>query len=337
VSEGLEVTRRQFIALVGCAVVAWPFAAHSQQPAIPVIGFLSSVSFESYANRIAAFRQGLKETGFVEGNNVTFANRSAEGQVERLPAFAAELVRQQVAVIVTIGGDTPAKAAKEATSTIPIVFATGSEALDVGLVTSLNRPEANATGVSFFSSELAPKRLELLRDLLPQASLVAFLDGSVGTTKESFERYAKGFELAARNLGLRSVTLLGVDTELKIDRAFANMVQQRVSALVVSNDAYLNSRRAQIVASAARHAIPAMYPYREQIAAGGLISYGTDVNEMYRQAGIYAGRILKGAKPGDLPVLSPTKFELLINLKTAKVLGLTVPPSMLARADEVIE
>jgi putative ABC transport system substrate-binding protein len=326
--------RREFIGLVGGAV-AWPVAARPQQSAMPVIGFLSSVSFESYAQRVAAFQEGLKDTGFVEGKNVQVECRSADGHMERLPALAADLVRKQVRVIVTIGGDTPAHAAKAATSTLPIVFATGSDALNNGLVTSLNRPEANLTGVTFSSSELGPKRLELLRDLLPRASQFAFLMGSAAMPADA-ERFVRDLVLAANNLGLQSV-VLEADTEQKIDEAFESMVQRRVDALVVATDAFLISRRDQIIKLTERHALPAIYAYREHTQAGGLISYGTDVKEMYRRAGVYTGRILKGERAADLPVQQPTKFELLINLKTAKALGLTVPPSLLARADEVIE
>jgi putative ABC transport system substrate-binding protein len=308
----------------------------AQQPAKrPVIGLLSSVSFEAYAVRVDAFRQGLKDTGFVEGNNVTLEYRSADGRVERLPSLAIELVRQQVDVIITVGGDAPVYAAKAATSTIPIVFASGADAIDSGFVISVSRPEANITGVSFappFSSELNPKRLELLRDLFPGARLFGFLVGPVANP----ERFIDAFVLAAQNMGLRGVASRA-DTGEEIDKAFTTFVQQGIAAVVIQNDAFLNSRRDQIVALAARHAIPAIYAYREHIIAGGLMSYGTNVNEMYRQAGIYTGRILQGARPGDLPVMTPTKFELLINLKTAKTLGLTIPQSILLRADEVIE
>jgi len=277
----------------------------------------------------------LNDVGFVEGTNVTVEYRSADGQVERLAMLAAELVRQQVDAIVTIGGEVPARAAKTATSTIPIVFAAGGDAVDVGLVTSLSRPEANSTGVSFFSSELGPKRLELLRELLPQANLFAYLTGPTSTTPTT-ERYTKALLKAVHNMGLQGIAL-SADTEQKIEEAFATMVERRVDGLVVDNDAFLNSRRDQIVTLATHHAVPAMFAYREHILAGGLISYGTDLNEMYRKAGIYTGRILKGAKPGELPVQEPTKFELLINLKAAKALGLTIPQSILLRADEVIE
>ncbi|HMK40769.1 MAG TPA: ABC transporter substrate-binding protein, partial [Methyloceanibacter sp.] len=243
--------------------------------------------------------------------------------------------RQGVNVIVTIGGDIPAHVAQRTTSTIPIVFATGSDALDLGLVTNLGRPEGNITGVSFYSTELAPKRLELLRDLLPNASSFAFIMGSAGTSTGD-KKFSDEFMTAARSVGVKGI-VRQAKTEQDIDDAFAAFTKAHVAALVVSNDAYLNSRREQIVSLAARHTMPAIYAYREHIHAGGLMSYGADVSEMYRSAGVYVGRILKGTKPLDLPVQIPTKFELLINLKTAKALGLTIPPTLLARADEVIE
>jgi putative ABC transport system substrate-binding protein len=300
-----------------------------------VVGFLSSVTLDSYADRVGSFRKGLKEAGFVEGANVRLEYRSADGRMEHLPELAADLVRRGVTVIVTIGGDTPAHVAKTATSTIPIVFATGSDALDERLVTSLSRPEGNVTGISFYSTELTPKRLELLRNLLPNAGLFAFMLGSTGTAAGD-ERFTAAFMSAARNMGVQGV-VRQANTEEEIDKAFATFARDRVAGLVVSNDVFLNSRREQIVSLAARHAMPTIYAYREHIRAGGLMSYGTDVNEMYRQAGIYVSRILKGAKPADLPVQTPSKFELLINLKTAKTLNLAVPPNLLARADEVIE
>ena len=329
------MNRREFVTLLGTGALIWPIVARTQQPSMPVIGLLSSVSFETYAVRVAAFRRGLVETGFVEGNTVAIKYRSAEGRVERLPTLATDFVRQEVAVIVATGGEVPARAAKTATSTIPIVFAVGGDPVDYGLVASLGRPEANATGVSFFSNELGPKRIELLRELLPRSGPLAFLTGPTSTTANA-ERSSKDFVQATRNMGLQSV-VLKADTEQKIDEAFASMALQGVAGLVVENDAFLNSRREQIAALAARHKVPAIYAYREHIQAGGLISYGTDVNEMYRQAGIYTGRILKGEKPGNLPVQLPVKFELLINLKTAKALGVTVPASLLSRADELIE
>jgi putative ABC transport system substrate-binding protein len=326
--------RRDFTFGLGGAAAAsllWPFPARAQRRAMPVIGLLSGVSFESYADRVAAWRQGLKETGFVEGQNVAVEYRSADGQYDRVRALADDLVRRQVAVIVTIGA-APPLVVKAATSTIPIVFATGGDALNTGLVARLNRPEANMTGVSFISNPLGPKRLEILRTLAPEATVIAFLQNSAGGDADD----AKDIVAAGQTLG-RRIVLLDARTEQEIDAAFATMVQQRIGALVVSNDAFLNSRRAQIAGLAARHKLPAIYAYREHVQAGGLISYGTDVLEMYRWAGVYTGRILRGEKPADLPVMQPTRFELIINLKTAKALGLDVPPLLLALANEVIE
>jgi putative ABC transport system substrate-binding protein len=324
--------RREFIGLVGGATIAWPLAARAQQAAIPVIGLLNFVSFQSYADRVAAFRQGLRDTGFVEGQNVIIEYRSADGRVGPVPALAADLVRRNVAVIVAIGGDIGPLAAKATTSTIPIVFATGGDPITDGLVTSLSRPEANITGVSFYSDQLAGKRLELLRELLPGANPIAFLTSFNPTVNSAVSELAA----ASRAIGLQIVDF-DVKSEREIDAAFVTIMQQRIAALVVQNDAFLNSRRDQIIKLAARHAVPTIYAYREHILAGGLVSYGTNVNEMYRQAGIYAGRILKGAKPADLPVVQPTKFELIVNLKTAKALGLAIPESFLLRADQVIE
>jgi putative tryptophan/tyrosine transport system substrate-binding protein len=324
--------RRQFITLLGGAV-AWPLAARAQQPTLLVVGVLNFVSIETYADRIASFRQGLRDAGFVEGQGLLLEYRSADGHDERMPALAADLVRQKVAVIFALGGDVAPLAAKAATTTIPIVFAIGGDPITHGLVNSLSRPEVNLTGVSFYSDQLAGKRLELLRDLLPQANAIAILS----SVYNPLERPALD-ELAAtsRSKGVE-VIILEVKSEQDIDAAFATIMQQRIGALIVQNEAYLNSRRDQIIALATRHAVPAVYAYREHTRAGGLISYGTDVNEMYRPAGVYVGRILKGAKPADLPVLQPTKFELIVNLKTAKALGLAIPESFLLRADEVIE
>ncbi len=325
--------RREFMTLAGGAVV-WPLAARAQQPAMPVIGLLNGVSFNDFADQVAAFRQGLKDTGLVEGQNVTIEYRSADAQAERLPALAADLVRRQVAVIVAIGTPTPAQAAKAVTSTIPIVFAMGGDAIDYGLVTTLNRPEANVTGMSFATSQLAPKRLELLRELVPQVILIGYLVNS--RLSPSTEPVTRDLVAAALTIG-RKIVVLEASTEQEIDTAFATMVQLRVGALVVSPDAFFFSRRNKVVALAARHAVPAIYAFREYAAAGGLMSYGAVISDMYRQAGIYTGRILKGEKPADLPVQAPTRFELVIHLRTAKALGLEIPPKLLALADEVIE
>jgi putative tryptophan/tyrosine transport system substrate-binding protein len=310
----------------------WPTAARAQQTAMPVIGLLSGVSFDAYAARLTAFRQGLAAGGFIEGQNLVVEYRSAEGDAGRLPALAADLVGRKVSVIVGIAGDSPPYAAR-ATSTIPIVFAIGNDPTDGGLVKNLSRPEANLTGVSFNYGSLAPKRLELLHELVPSANSIGFLrnDRLSGLGNHLVDDIA-----AARTLGVHLV-VLDAGTEKQIDAAFDTMSQQRVTALTVDNDAYLNTRKEQIIGLAARRAIPTMYAYREHSLAGGLISYGTDVLLMYRQAASYTARILKGEKPADLPVQLPTRFELIINLKTAKTLGLTVPQSILLRADEVIE
>jgi putative ABC transport system substrate-binding protein len=297
-----------------------------------VVGVLNFVSLESYADRIASFRQGLKDTGFVEGQGLLLEYRSADGHADRLPMLVADLVRQKVDVIFTLGGSSAALAVKALTATIPIVFATGGDPIAEGLVASLSRPEANLTGVSFYSDLLAGKRLELLRDLLPQAKSVAFLTGFNPAIQPTLNDLA-----AVSRPGGVQVIILDVKSEQDIDAAFATIDRQRIDALVVQNDAFLNSRRDQIVALAARYAVPAIYAYREHILAGGLISYGTDVVEMYRPAGVYVGRILKGAKPADLPIMQPTKFELIVNLKTAKALGLVIPETFLLRANEVIE
>ena len=324
--------RREFIAGLGCAV-AWPVVARAQQlPPLLVVGVLNFVSIEAYADRIASFRQGLKDTGLVEGQGLLLEYRSADGHEERLPALATDLARQKVAAIFALGGDAAALAAKAATSSIPIVFATGGDPIANGLVKSLSRPEANLTGVSFYSDQLAGKRLELLRDLLPQANSIAILTAYNPTLKPALDELAA----ASRAKGIE-VVVLDIKSEQDIDAAFATIMKQRIGALVVQNDAFLNSRHDQIIALAARHALPAVYAYREHTLAGGLISYGTNVNEMYQRAGVYTGRILKGAKPADLPILQPTKFELIINLKTAKALGLTIPETLLATADEVIQ
>jgi putative ABC transport system substrate-binding protein len=328
--------RREFIA--GLSAVAWPLAARAQQVTMPVIGLLNGVSFEAYADRVAAFRQGLNKVGFVEGQNVAIEYRSADGHPERLPALAADLVRRQVGMIVAIGAEAPVLAAKEATASIPIVFATGSDALATGLVANLSRPTENVTGVTFLATSLGPKRLQLLCEVVREGPNLAYLTSSkdAGPGAKAYLEVVAKLMAAARSLG-RELVVFDIDTEQDIDSAFAAMAQQRITAVVVGANAFLNSRHDQIIRLAAHHAIPIMYPNREFSLAGGLMSYGVELYDVYRQAGIYAGRILKGAKPADLPVLQPTKFELVINIKTAKALGLTIPPNLLAIADEVIE
>ena len=324
--------RREFITLVGGAAVTWPFAARAQQ-ALPVIGYLTTGSQESDPIRVSAFQQGLRETGYVEGQNVVIEYHWAQGQYDRLSNLAADLVRRQVTVIVAIGGTPSVLAAKAATSTIPIIFNIGLDPVPLGLVASLNRPGGNMTGVAILQAELAAKRLELVHELLPTAAVVALL---VNPTNPYTELETKAVREAARSLALQ-LRVLRASTASDIDAAFATLVELRAAALVVSVDSFLTSRNDQIVALAARHAVPAIYGWREFAAAGGLMSYAPSLADGYRQVGVYAGKILKGAKPADLPVQQVVKVELVINLKTAKALGLTVPPSLLARADEVIE
>jgi putative ABC transport system substrate-binding protein len=303
------------------------------QAAMPVIGFLSSGSRATYSHFVTGFVRGLNESGYVEGRDVTIEYRWADGQYARLPAMAAELVGRNVALIVASGGPPPALAAKAATSTIPIVFSSVNDPVRLGLVASLNRPGGNATGMSLFRAELSAKQFELLRELAPRAGLVGIL---VNPTSPNTEPYLAALGEAAHKLG-QHIQFVKASTEPEIDAAFATLAQQRAGALLVPADTLFNTRRDQLVALAARHGIPAIYQFREFTAAGGLISYGTDVVAAYRQLGLYAGRILSGATPADLPVQQPTKFDLVINLKTAKALGLDVPPMLLARADEVIE
>ena len=325
--------RWEFIRLVGSAGVVWPLASPAQQPPMPVIGYLSSLSAASSVSRVAGFRRGLKETGFNESQNVSIEYRWADGQYDRLPRLAADLVGRQVAVIVAVGGTDPGRAAKAATTTIPIVFLSAADPVTAGLVTSLNRPGGNVTGVSMIGFTLDSKRLELLHELVPKASSIAVL---INPNYPDVKAQSQEVHEAAVLLSVKPM-MLAAGTERDINAAFTTVVQRGAGALLVASDPFLVSRREQLIALAARHALPTMYTSRESAADGGLVSYAADFPDGYRQAGVYAGKILKGTKPGDLPVMQPIKFELVINLKTAKALGLTIPPSILARADEVIE
>jgi putative tryptophan/tyrosine transport system substrate-binding protein len=325
--------RREFIRLVGAAAV-WPVVARGQQPAMPIIGYLNASSTAINPEFLQAFRQGLAETGYVEGQNVMIEYRWAADQYDRLPALAADLVRRRVAVITATGGPATAMAAKGATASIPIVFTSGADPVNAGLVESLNRPGGNITGMSLFYAQLGTKRLALLRELLvSKADVVAFL---VNTSSVEGSSQLEDVRAAARAAG-QQVIVLEARTEREIDEAFASIIEQRAGALLVGSEPFFTFRRAQIITLAARHAIPAMYQGRGDGEAGGLMSYGASITDMYRQAGGYVSSILKGAKPADLPVRQPTKFELVINLKTARALGLTVPDKLLALADEVIE
>ena len=322
--------RREFITILGGAA-AWPLAARAQQPAMPVIGYLGTVSPDLFAGRVQAFRQGLSETGYVEGRNVGIEFRWAEGQYNRLPAMAADLVRRQVAVIAANGP--AAEVAKGATTTIPIVFLVGANPVEVGLVASLNRPDGNLTGVTTLTAELGPKQLELLRELVPTATTIGVL---LNPTNPGTETRSRDLQAAARAMGVQ-LQVLHASTEREFDGVFATLVQLRAGGLVIGTDGFFTSRSKQLSALTIRHAVPAIFLYREFAAAGGLMSYGGSITDQYRQVGVYTGRILKGVKPADLPVQQSTKVELIINLKTAKALGLTVPLSLLGRADEVIE
>jgi putative ABC transport system substrate-binding protein len=325
--------RREFITLLGSYAGAWPLTARAQQAAMPVIGFLSTRSPDVSAHLVAAFRQGLAENGFVEGQNVAVEYRWALGQYDRMTALAADLARRPLAVFAAVGGEPAVLAAKAATSTIPIVFVIGSDPVKLGLVASYNQPGGNATGINILTNALEPKRLGLLRELVPQAATIGVL---LNPTFPAAASQLGDMQEAARTIGLQ-LHVLWASTDREIDTAFESVAQLRIRALAVAADPFFNTSRDKLVALPTRHAVPAMYQLREYAVAGGLMSYGIDLPDVYRQSGAYAGRILKGAKPADLPVMQPTKFELVINLKAAKALGLTVPDRLLALADEVIQ
>jgi putative ABC transport system substrate-binding protein len=327
------VKRREFITLLGGTAAAWPLAARAQRAAMPLIGFLSSRSPGESAGVVAAFHQGLREVGFIEGQNVVIAFRWAEGHYDRLPALAADLIGLRVALLFAAGGPPSALTAKAATTTIPIVFSAVNDPVQLGLVASLNRPGGNVTGMSLFDAELWGKVVELLKQLVPAATVIAYL---VNPSNPSAEMYSKTAAAAASALGIQ-VRVLNASTERDLEESFASLVKLGAGGLVVPNEPFFDSQRERIVALSARYAVPTVYSIREYVVAGGLMSYGPSLTDSYRRAGMYAGRVLKGEKPVDLPVMQPTKFESVLNLKTARSLGLTVPPNLLALADEVIE
>ena len=328
----LDIGRREFISLLGGAAAAWPLAARAQQQMMPVIGFIHPGYPNAASSFLAAFHQGLKEAGFVEGQNTAIEYRWAGGQFNRIPGLVADLIERKVAVLVAVNGIGPARAAKDATSTIPIVFVYGGDPVKHGLVASFSRPGGNVTGVTFLAAALTAKRLELLRTLVPHAKTVGFLSGSVRSI--SYEEQKESILEAGRALGLE-IVIVEADSDRDFEAAFATMVERRVDAFVLSTFPFPNLGK--VVALAARHKLPAMYTGRGLTGAGGLVSYGADFTNVYVQVGVYTGQILHGAKPADLPVVQPTKFELVINLKTARALGLEVPDKLLALADEVIE
>jgi putative tryptophan/tyrosine transport system substrate-binding protein len=328
------IQRREFITLLGGAAAAWPHAARAQQPALPVIGFLNGSSASSSAHWTAAFLQGLSGTGYVQDRNVLIEYRWAEGHYERLPTLAADLVRRRVAVIAAMGGPLQALAAMAATTTIPIVFQVGADPVELGLVASLSRPGGNITGVTSLNLEVGPKRLEVMHELAPTATVIALLINPSNPVNAEAE--TRDLQTAARSLGLR-LRILQASKESDFEVVFSTLAQERPGGLVIGPDSFLQSRSEQLAALAVRHAMPAITPYREFVTAGGLMSYGGNVSESWRQASVYVGRILKGEKPADLPVQQVTRVELIINMKTAKALGLTFPITLLGRADEVIE
>lgn len=325
--------RRDFIIAAGGTGLAWPLTAHAQQKALPVVGFLNSASPDVIGDRLRAFRQGLTESGYVEGENVVIDYRWAENRMDRLPELTAQLIRERVAVIAAAGGPGPAQIAKSATKTVPIVFIAGHDPVELGLVASLARPGGNVTGINFFAAELVAKRLELLREMLPQASRIAVLINPAGI--ENRTALAE-IESATHTIGFQ-VRFLNASTNLEIDAAFETFASERPDALFIVGDPYFTSRRVQLVQLAAHHRMPTSYSGRQFPEVGGLMSYGASLSDAYRQLGVYSGRILKGAKPADLPVLQSTKFDLIINHQTARMIGLTVPQTMLTAADEVIE
>jgi putative ABC transport system substrate-binding protein len=328
-----QLKRRAFITLLGGGAAAWPLGARAQQPAMPVVGFLGAPSAAPYARYVAAVHQGLKEVGYSEHQNVAMEYRWADGQYDRLPALAADLVNRRVAVLVPIGGAPATLAAKAATSTIPIVFNLGADPIQLGLVANLNRPGGNITGIAMMSVEIETKRLELLHELAPASTSIAILLNPANAQAQSQEREAQA---AARLLG-RQLLVLEAGTEREIKNAFAALARERAGALLVGADTFFTSQATLFAVLTARYSIPTIYTSKSYVDAGGLMSYGSSLLDAYRQTGVYAGRVLKGEKPADLPIVQPTKFELVINLKTARALDIAIPPTLLARADEVIE
>ena len=333
---GQQMKRREFITLLGSAAAAWPLAALAQQPTMPVVGFLNAASPDLFAHVVRAFHLGLSETGYVEGRNVAIEYRWAENQYDRLPELAAELVRRRVSVITTGSSTLAALAAKAATTTLPIVFLMGADPVQFGLVASLNRPGGNLTGITTLNLEMTPKRLQVLRELLPTTTIMAVLVNPTNAPA-TVETEVRQVQAAAHTLGLQMVHVLQASTERDLDSAFSTLIQRRAGGLVISADTFFSGKSVELAARASRHAVPTISPYRDFVTAGGLMSYGGSVTELYRLAGVYTGRILKGEQPADLPVQQVTKVQLAINLKTAKALGLTVPTSLIGGADEIIE